>query len=222
MNIKTEKFSNILEIIIVALLGITAVLTAYASWQSSLYDGNQAASYTQSTSTFGEANSMYNEASQYIAQDMATWNEISDLRTDLIYAQDNNDAIEAERLQYKLDVIMYNNVDDHLQGAIDWADAQTDYASPFDQEGFYETYYTDANAMYAQGQAYMDEGSNYNDLGDKQGLVTVIFSVVLFLLGIVSTLKNIKIRIAVTALSFFTLIYGFISMMSVPMLTVGA
>lgn len=222
MNIKTEKFSNILEIIIVALLGITAVLTAYASWQASLYDGNQASSYTQSTSTFGEANSMYNEAAQYIAQDMATWNEISDLRTDLIYAQDNNDAAEEERLQYKLDVIMYNNVDDHLQGAIDWADAQTDYASPFDQEGFYESYYTDADAMYAQGQAYMDDGSNYNDLGDKQGLVTVIFSVVLFLLGIVSTLKNVKIRIAVTALSFFTLIYGFISMMSVPMLTVGA
>lgn len=221
MDIRSEKFSSILELIIVVLLGITAVLTAYASWQASLYDGNQASSYTKSTSTLGEANSLYNEAYQFIAQDMATWNQITDLRTDLAYAQDKNDTVEADRLQYKLDQIMYNNVDGHLQEAINWADQQQDYASPFDKEGFLESYYTEANAMYAEGQALMDEGQKANDLGDKQGLVTVIFSVVLFLLGIVSTFKNIKIRIAIAAVSFCTLIFGVVWMLSVPMLALG-
>jgi hypothetical protein len=222
MDIKSEKFSSILELIIVILLGITAVLTAYASWQSSLYDGNQASAYTESTAILSDANSLYNQDYQSIMQDMNTWNQIIDIRTDLLYATDKNDTVEMDRLQYKLDQIMYNNVDDHLQEAIDWADAQQDYASPFDKEGFSESYYTDADQMYADGWAKMDEGQEANDLGDKQGLVTVIFSVVLFLLGIVSTLKNVKIRMSVVGLSFATLVYGVIMMISVPMLTPGA
>lgn len=222
MDIKSEKFSSILELIIVALLGITAVLTAYASWQSSLYDGNQASAYTESTAILSDANSLYTQDYQSYMQDLNTWNQIYDLRTDLSYAEEKNDAVEMERLQYKLDIVMFNNVDDRFQEAIDWADAQEEYTSPFDMEGFYDGYYEDANQMYSDGWAKMDEGQVANDLGDKQGLVTVIFSVVLFLLGIVSTLKNVKIRMAVVGLSFATLVYGLTMMLSVPMLTPGS
>ncbi len=221
MDIKSEKFSSILELIIVILLGITAVLTAYASWQASLYDGNQASAYTESTAILSDANSLYTQDYQSYMQDLNTWNQIEDIRTDLLYAQDKNDAAEVERLQYKLDVIMFNNVDDRFQAAIDWADAQEEYTSPFEKEGFYDEYYQDADAKYEEGWAKMDEGQLANDLGDKQGLVTVIFSVVLFLLGIVSTLKNIKIRMAVVVLSFGTLVFGVIMMLSVPLLPIG-
>jgi hypothetical protein len=219
MDIKSEKFQGVLEMFVAILLGITAVLTAYASWQSSLYGGNQATNYTKGTAAIGEANSMYNEAAQYIAQDMETWNEISGLRIDLAFAESKGDAAEQERLQYKLSQLMEDNVSDTFSTAIDWADAQTDYASPFAKEGFLESYYTEANAKYDEGDKMIEEGQKANNLGDKLGLVTVIFAVVLFMMGILGTLKNVKTKIVITGVSIAALIFGVVMMLSVPMLT---
>ena len=219
MDIKSDKFSAMLEMLIAIILGITAVLTAYASWQSSLYGGNQATNYTKGTAMIGEANSMYNEAAQYIAQDMNTWNTINSLRVDLEFAKYYEDTDEQERVQWKIDQIMADNVSEGLSAAIDWADAQTEYASPFDKEGYLESYYVDANATYEQGEATIEEGQKANSLGDKLGLVTVIFAVVLFILGIVSNFKNIKTKIVVTGISILAMLFGLIMMLSVPMLT---
>ena len=219
MDIKSEKFQAALELFVAILLGITAVLTAYASWQSSLYGGNQATNYTKGTAAIGEANSMYNEAAQYIAQDMDTWNQISSLRIDLAFAQSKGDSAEQERLQYKLDQLMKDNATDEFAAAIEWADAQTDYASPFDKEGFLDTYYTKANEKYDEGEKLIEEGTKANNLGDKLGLVTVIFAVVLFMMGILGTLKNARTKIVITSVSIAALIFGVIMMLSVPMLT---
>lgn len=219
-DIQSEKFKGFFEMIVVIILGITAVLTAYASWQSSLYGGNQATNYTRGSAMIGEANSMYNEAAQYIAQDMGIWNTLSNLRIDLAFADAKGDAEEVERDQYKIDQIMADNVSEDFLAAIDWADAQTDYASPFDKEGYLDSYYTDANAKYDEGEATIEEGQKYNSLGDKLGLVTVIFAVVLFMLGIIGTFNNTKIRIVIASISVLALIYGVIMMLSVPMLTI--
>lgn len=216
---RVEKRMAVLEMIVAIILGITAVLTAYASWQSSLYGGNQATNYTKGTAMIGEANSMYNEAAQYIAQDMDTWNTLSSLRVDLAFAQYKGDADETERVQYKMDQIMADNVGEEFKAAIDWADAQEEYASPFDKEGYLDSYYTDANAKYNEGDAMIEKGQTANNLGDKLGLVTVIFAVVLFMLGILGTFKSTKIKIVILAVSLVALVFGVIMMLSVPMLT---
>lgn len=49
---------------------------------------------------------------------------------------------------------MYNNVSEDFAAAIEWANAQEDYASPFDMEGFFESYYADAEAKYDEGLAF--------------------------------------------------------------------
>lgn len=216
---KQEKLAKIFELIVAILLGLTAVLTAYASWQSSLYDGNQAEKYTNGTKTIADANQLYNEASQYIAQDMETWNELSSLRVDLAFAQSKVDAEETERLQYKIDYIMYNNVSEEFDAAIDWADAQTDYVSPFEMEGYIESYYEEANAKYEEGDAFIAAGTQDNNYGDKLGLVTVIFAVVLFMLGITATFRNTSTKIMVAIVSIAALVFGVINMLGVPMIT---
>ena len=113
-----NKFYVKLELLIAIFLGLTAVLTAWASWQSSLYGGEQASKYTKGIAIVGEANSMYNEASQYIAQDMDIWNRISDLRVDLEFAQSKGDE-EVEKLEWKLEQIMADNVSEELAAAIE-------------------------------------------------------------------------------------------------------
>ena len=221
MDIQSEKFSKGFELMIAALLGITAVLTAWAAWQGSLYDGNQAQAYTEATAVISDANQYYNEADQMIVQDTQTWNEISSLRVDMAFAESEGDANEVERIQYKLDYLMYNNVSEDLEAAIAWADEQEDYVSPFEMEGFIETYYTVAEEEYAKYEAKIEEGNTANNLGDKQGLVTVVLAVVLFMLGILGTFNNTKTKIVIMAVSIAALIFGVVIMCGVPIVWVG-
>ncbi len=220
MDINSEKFSKRFELFIAIILGITAVLTAYASWQGSLYDGNQAQDYTEGTTKIADANSLFNKANQLYVQDSQTWNEISSLRVDKAFAESAGDADEVERIQYKLDYLMYNNVSPEFGVAIAWADEQENYVSPFEMEGYGDSYYIDADALCDEGYAQIKAGNAANELGDKQGLVTVIFAVVLFMLGIVSTFNNMRTKFVITSISIAALIYGVIVMLSVPMITI--
>jgi hypothetical protein len=220
-DINSEKFSKGFELFIAILLGITAVLTAYASWQGSLYDGNQAQAYTEGNAALTDGNERWNAASQLITQDMQTWNEISSLRVDQAFAESAGDTDEVERIQYKLDYLMYNNVSAELETAIAWADEQTDYVSPFEMEGYIDSYYVEAQSVLDEGTAQIEAGNNANDLGDKQGLVTVIFAVVLFMLGIVSTFNSMRNKFVVTGISLVALIYGVIVMLGIPYVPLG-
>jgi hypothetical protein len=71
-GINSEKFSKTFEMFVAILLGIAAVVTAWAAWQASLYDGNQAQAYTEGNATLADGNERWNEASQTISQDMST------------------------------------------------------------------------------------------------------------------------------------------------------
>ena len=215
MDIQSEKFSKGFELLIAILLGISAVLTAWAAWQGSLYDGNQAQAYTEGNATLADGNERWNEASQTIAQDLDTWNQISSLQVDLAYAEYFGDTDTAESAQYKIDMIMYS-VSDELTAAIDWANAQEEYATPFEMEGFIDSYYADAQAVMDEGYAQIEDGNTANQLGDKQGLVTVVLAVVLFMLGIVGTFHNSRNKIVVVAVSLVGLIFGTVMMLSVP------
>jgi hypothetical protein len=177
-DINSEKFSKRFELFVAIALGLTAVLTAFASWQGSLYGSTQDKAYTDATAIVSDANQYYNEADQAILQDMNTWNQIGSLRIDLAFAEDVGNTNEVARIQYKLDYLMYNNVSEELQFAIDWADAQESYVSPFEMEGFYNTYYAQAEEEYVKYLAKFEEGNTANSYSDKQGLVTVIFAVV--------------------------------------------
>ena len=219
MNEEKSKVDKRIDLIVAIMLGVTAVLTAYASWQGSLYDGNQSQKYTAGMAAISEANSLYNEAAQYIAMDSAAWNTISDLRVDLEFATSKNDRSEIERIEYKIDKAMYENVDENLAAAIQWADAQEEYASPFEKEGFMESYFADADAKYDEGQQLIASGTRDNDLGDRQGLVTVIFAVVLFLLGMAAFFDERKTKLVLVGISAAGFVFASIFMLTVPMLT---
>ena len=55
---------DILEIIIAAFLGVTALATAWASWIGSLHGGNMSTNYTKSNNLAADGNARWNEASQ--------------------------------------------------------------------------------------------------------------------------------------------------------------
>ncbi len=216
MEEQTARFEKRFELMIAILLGITAVITAWAAWQGSLYDSTQAKYYTLGNATLADGNARWNEASQTLAQDMNTWNQISALQVDLDYAEYRGDADTAEASKYKLDMLMYG-VSDELAAAIEWANAQENYATPFEMDGFIDSYYEDATAVMDEGYAQIDQGDEANNWADKQGLVSVILAVVLFMLGIVGVFQSKKTKIIIVSVSVVALLFGVALMLQVPL-----
>lgn len=215
MEEKSARFDKVFELVIAILLGITAVITAWAAWQGSLYDSTQAKYYTLGNATLADGNSRWNEASQNLAQDMSLWNQISALQVDLDYAEYRGDTDTAEAAQYKLDMLMYS-VSDELTAAIEWANAQENYATPFEMDGFIDTYYADASSVMDEGYAQIEQGNEANNWADKLGLVSVILAVVLFMLGIVGVFQNKRTRLIIASVSVAALIFGVVIMLQVP------
>ncbi len=226
---------RILEIVVVIMLGITALLTAWASWIGSLHGGNQASNYATSNNLASEGNSEYNAGVQSMMQDMLLWNEISDLQIDIFFAQDNEDAAALAQSANKLYFKINDNLSEEMASVVGWS---WDYASddpteivlawmekeealvaPFTNEDFTAAYFESANALLAESAAAMDEGGKDNTNGDAYGLVTVIYGVVLFLLGIAGSFKSERNKYVIIAISLVSFLIATIYMFTIPMPT---
>ena len=91
--------------------------------------------------------------------------------------------------------------------------------SPFEVAGTTEKYFEDANALLAQSQELLEEGKLDNAHGDAYNLVNVIYSVVLFLLGIVGIFKNLPNRAVVLIVAVVGVVLATIYMFTIPLPT---
>ena len=208
-----------LEFIIAILLGITAILTAWAGWIGSLHGGNQATNYTKSNNLSAMGNSMYNEASQNYMQDMLLWNQISDYLFDVEIARVNGRSAESDLIQEKIDTLINDNCTEEFAAAVDWALSSDVEVSPFDKEGYVDHYYAEANQTLDEADALLEQGKTDNANGDAYGLVTVIYSLALFLLGIVGIFKKIPNRVVITVFAVVIIIIATIYMVTIPLPT---
>lgn len=224
MDKEKRSKDQIIEIIVAVLLGVTALATAWASWIGSLHGGNQATNYTTSNNLSAEGNSEWNEASQMLMRDMMTWNTISDIYIDMAYAEEKGDELEYEKLSYKYDTLLYDNCTEDFQAAIEWAISQEEWTSPFEytyEDGttYQDSYFDNAREVIAEADQMLEQGKADNTNGDAFNLVTVIYSVVLFLLGIVGVFKNLPNRIAILGVAAVGFLIATIYMFTIPMPT---
>ncbi len=212
-----------LELIVVIMLGITALLTAWATWIGSLHGGNQAGNYTLSNNLAAEGNSEYVAAIQVMMQDTMAYNDVYRMMIDQVYAEENGDELEYEKLDHMIDQYVSANFTPELAEAFVWAveqsDATGETVSPFEMEGFEDSYFVAANDLLTQSEEALAQGTKDNTNGDAYGLVTVIYSVVLFLLGIVGTFKGMKNRIGLICISGAAFLIAMIYMLTIPMPT---
>ena len=214
---KKEKRANRLEVLVAIFLGLTALLTAWASWISSLHGGNQATNYTKSNNLASEGNSEYNAGMQLYLSDLMAWNTMMEYAFDKTIAEANGNEIEAELITEKLGTFADQNCSQILNEALD---KMTDeIQSPFEVEGVVEAYFTTANDLLAQSQALLEQGQKDNSNGDAYNLVSVIYSLVLFMLGIVGIFKGIPNRAVVLIIACVILVIATIYMVTIPMPT---
>lgn len=229
---KKRSKEDVLEIVIALFLGITALATAWASWIGSLHGGNMSTNYTRSNNLAADGNARWNEASQAMMQDMQVWNLISEYEVELMYAADSGNEEQLGESAYKIYFICSDNLTDAMAAKIgydfdfdvddivNWVlNDELAVTSPFSDPEYVESYYTDAREVLAESEALLAEGQTDNTKGDTFNLVTVIYSVVLFMLGIVGTFRRLPNRVFITAVAIAGFLLGTVYMFTIPLPT---
>lgn len=222
-----EKFRKIkkilkekkLEVLVAVFLGLTTLLVAWAGWIGSLHGGIQAINFTKSNNLAAEGNAEYNVATQVYISDLFTWNTISSLRLDLEIAKEKGDKDEAKVIETKIEKIKNDSCSPKLLEAINNADAKNSSTSPFEDEEFVKSYFEEAKKLSDESKEAMEEGKRDNLRGDSYRLVSVLYSLVLFLLGIVGVIKDYHSRKILFVISVCILFFAIIYMITIPLPT---
>ncbi len=217
---KVKKFlkEKKMEVSVAVLLGVTTLLVAWAGWIGSLHSGIQAINFTKSNNLAAEANAEYSVATQVYISDLFTWNTILDLQLDMDVAKEKGDLEEAKVIEAKIDKIKHNSCSPKLLEAIDNGGGKAG-ASPFENEEFASGYFESAKKLSEESQQAMEEGKRDNLRGDSYRLVSVFYSLVLFLLGTVGVIKDYHSRKMILIFSVCILVFAIIYMLTLPMPT---
>lgn len=215
---KSGSSINKLEIIVAVLLGATALLTAWATWIGSLHGGNQSTNYTMSNNLAADGNAEYNAGIQLYLSDIMTWNTLMEYTFELALAETENNQDKVELINQKLETYADQNASEILSEGLAWME-ETGEDSPFKMPDIEEKYFASANEKIEQSQELLREGQNDNAKGDAYNLVSVIYSLVLFLLGIVGIFKSIPNRAIVLIIAAVCLVITTIYMFTIPLPT---
>lgn len=203
-----------LETATAILLGVTTLLTAWATWVGSLYAGHEHIHFTESNNTATSAIALYNDATQLVLRDVTTWNSIQGYNLDAQVAAEDEDDSKLKVAKMKIKALE-ENCSPEFEAAMDWA-LETG-KSPFEKEGLAESYYSDARSLVEKSQDILEAGKQDNTNSHRFGLVTVIYSLVLFLLGIAGTFKSPRNRKLTMGTAVALLAVGFVFMLSIPL-----
>ncbi len=214
-------FNKHAELVVVILLGLVSVSTAYTSFQSSLYDSQMAGAYATGGTFKTEAESLYLEANQQYVQDAQTLTALDELNVEI----ENTSGAQAALAQAKYDSVWSTSVSSVFAEAIDRANAETDstgtYVNPQDDQAYLDDLFGAYDAKDAESRTQLALGDEYNARGDKLTLYTVLMALSLFLLGVAAVVKVTKTRFILCAMAMviFTIAAAMTAM--IPFVGVG-
>jgi hypothetical protein len=192
---------DFVELAAALLLGIAAVLTAYAAYHGALAGGDALKGYTQSARTTADANGYYNEASQTYNADQALF-----LQYQLLVEQGNLDT--AKVVKDTMFSPELNAATDAWQALPDGPNAPK---TPLEADAYVVPSFATAQQVEAQAKTEFDEAAKIDDQGDNFDLAAVYLAVALFFAGIAALFKVRSIQIAMLIGSGLMLIPGLIA-----------
>ena len=222
-NITAEDRKNPLtakriETVVAILLGITTLLSAWAAWIGSLHGGIQSINFTKSNHMASQGTAEYNLDMQLYLADYMAWNTAKDYYFELESAKVDGNQAKIDLINEKIRSFEEQNASEILVEGVKWMEENHE-DNPFKMPGMAEKYFASAQEKVDGAQELLEEGMRDNTKGDAYRLVTVIYSLTLFLLGIVGTFQNMPNRIAVLGVSVVCLVFAFVYMCSLPLPT---
>ena len=208
---KMERFVTIL-------LGITTLLSAWASWIGHLHGGLQSINFTESNNAASEGTAAYNLGMQAYLADYMSWNTLNGYYFDLKEAKAEGDQERIKIINEKIESFKKQNVSNILAEGIEWMEENNE-DTPFKMPGLSDKYFESADETIAESQRLLEEGKRDNTKGDSYMLATVIFSLTLFLLGIIGSLNDMPNKIILLCVAAVCLIGSLVYMSIIPLPT---
>jgi hypothetical protein len=198
------------ELIVTILLGAATVLGALAAYSAALWGGEQQSSYAKSIAGTNEANTVYLEA----LSDLSAF-EMNDMRDDILYTQwkDNNEKGDIEDAKYffsKLSVGLQNDLSDNPADVSEYEKEQQSTLDSINGQ------FILADQQHDAADSLMQRGNVANKYGDDFTLCTVLFTVVLFFLGLASLKTKPVIQKTYLVLACIIFVLSLVRMLTIP------
>ncbi|HJY62952.1 MAG TPA: hypothetical protein VJ455_02260 [Ignavibacteria bacterium] len=207
---KTPEKATKLEVIITVLLGVATILGAFAAYCSALWGGEMQSSYSKSVTVTNHANTVYLES----LNDLSAF-EMDDLRDDIIYSEwkENIEKGDNEDAQYFFSKLSEGLQKDLADNPADVSAYETQQITTLDS---INGQFKEADKMHDEAESLMQTGNNANKYGDDFTLCTVLFTVVLFFLGIASLKTKEHLQKTYVIIAAIVLVLSLVRMVTIP------
>lgn len=199
--------SKKLEVWIAALLGVVAIITAFATYKAVLEDGDTLANFNEGVRLNQDATAQDTEGTQQYTTDQAIYLEF--VKSDV-----GGDSEEAAYFRETL-------FSPELEESVKWLEEGADddeRLSPFQEDSPYtRPEWAEAEKLREQSSDKFEEAGVHDEDGDKYVLATVVLSIALFLLGIAGVNRQLRVQRALTALASVVLVAGVIQVLAVAL-----
>jgi len=194
--------SKRLEVWIAGLLGVVAIITAFATYKAVLEDGDTLANFNEGVRINDDATAQDTEGTQQYTTDQAIYLEF-------IKAEQEGDSDLADYFRETL-------FSPELEESVKWAEGDKDAISPFQEDSPYtRPEWAEAEKLRNQTAAKFKQAGIHDEDGDKYVLATVILSISLFLLGIAGVNRQFRVQRALVAIASVVLAVGLVQILSV-------
>jgi hypothetical protein len=195
--------SKRIEVFIAALLGVVAILTAFATYKAVLEDGDTLANFNEGIKLNVEAAERDSAGLQEYSTDQATYLEF--IKSD----QEGNKEVAA----YFRETLFSPELEEGVKFVEEGGD---EAISPFQEDSPYtRPEWAEAEKLRTQTNAKFAKAKVHDEDGDKYVLATVILSIALFLLGIAGVNRQYRVQLGLTALGAVVSIGGLIQILAI-------
>jgi hypothetical protein len=196
-----------LEVWIAGLLGVVAILTAFATYKAVLEDGDTLASFNEGIKLNDQAGQVATTGQQEYSTDQATYLEF--IKSDV--AEDTDVANYFRKTLFS----------PQLEEGVKWVEENVDdpeIVSPFQQDSPYaRPEWAESEKLTKQSQDKFEEAKVHDEDGDKYVLATVVLSIALFLLGIAGVNRQYRVQLGLTGLAAVVSLAGLVQILAVTL-----
>lgn len=200
-SLPVSRSEKRLEILIVAVLGVAALATAWSSYQASLWDGIQSSNYTQASGSRTNAAQQRTAANQFRLADLSVFENYIDATlvgnetvADFYFQRFRDEFSVAFDAWIALDP--FNN-----------AEAPP---SPFPMPEYQLSQDAEAERLEARADELFAAGEDANTFSDTYTLTTLLFAAVLFFAAISERFEYFRAQIALLVLAGIGLVAGIV------------
>lgn len=207
---RDKKRDRFAEVAAALILSVSALISSYASFQSELWDGEQAANYTLAQQARTESSEAATIAGEIIMLDHLLYTQWLNA-----YAQGDRPLQDFYRARFRTDFA--RAVDEWL--ALHPRTNPNAPKTPFVMKSYISQAKVDALAQRRTADRYFAKGERANGISDSYVQATVVFAFALFLAGIIQAFDNHRLRIALLSIAALASLAGLARVVTLPALS---